>query len=225
MVIKKAVSDQIRYYSTYEKVGNNPRYRKAWKFIEERSGNNSKVLDVGCADGSFCQKLISKGIDCYGLEVANQALKVASKTGLKTKKGSFLEPFPFEGNFFDFVYAGEVLEHTLDDESFLKQCFRTLKPKGVLILTVPNLVSLENRFLMFLGKLPQLAYAPYHYKIYTAKLLEEKLKLVGFRILRLDSSYVLVSKNYNWLAGSLGEWLGTQFPTLGKNLIFYAQRY
>lgn len=224
--MKKIISDQIEYYSSYTKIGNNPRYRKAWRFISNRPNDNSKILDIGCADGSFCQNLITRGFDCYGLEITGTAIKEASSViGLKIKKGSFMDSFPFTANYFDYVFAGEVLEHTLDDDFFLKQCLRVLKPRGVLIVTVPNLVSLENRFLMFFGKLPQLAYAPFHYKIYTASVLEEKFKREGFKILMFESSYVLVSRNYNRPIGLIGEWLGSKFPTLGKNLMFYAQKY
>lgn len=223
--MKKIIADQIKYYSSYAKINNNSRYRKAWQFILNRPNSNSKILDVGCADGSFCQSLITRGFNCYGLEITEIAIKEASSVGLKIKKSSFLDPFPFAANYFDYVFAGEVLEHTLDDDFFLKQCLQVLKPRGVLIITVPNLVSLENRFLMFFGKLPWLAYAPFHYKIYTASVLEEKFKQAGFKILMFESSYVLVSRNYSQLFGLVGEWFGSKFPTLGKHLMFYVQKY
>ncbi|MBT9168924.1 MAG: putative S-adenosylmethionine-dependent methyltransferase [Syntrophomonadaceae bacterium] len=61
---------------------------------------------------------------------------------------------PFQSAFFDAVFGGEIIEHQIDDQYFLEECNRVLRAEGIQVLTTPNLVSLGNRFLMFLGKPP-----------------------------------------------------------------------
>jgi predicted SAM-dependent methyltransferase len=56
---------------------------------------------------------------------------------------------PFKENTFDFVYHSHVLEHfTLREGSkFLAECFRVLKPEGVLRVAVPDLESIAREYL------------------------------------------------------------------------------
>jgi ubiquinone/menaquinone biosynthesis C-methylase UbiE len=44
---------------------------------------------------------------------------------------------PFENESFDYLIAGELIEHLEDPEAFLKECFRVLRPKGYLAISAP----------------------------------------------------------------------------------------
>lgn len=50
-------------------------------------------------------------------------------------------PFPYDDNTFDFVYSEHLLEHLpyAAGKNMLKECYRVLKPEGVLRLSVPSL--------------------------------------------------------------------------------------
>ena len=55
---------------------------------------------------------------------------------------------PFNDNTFDVVYHSHLLEH-IDEENapvFLKECFRVLKPNGIIRIAVPDLQSIINRY-------------------------------------------------------------------------------
>lgn len=54
----------------------------------------------------------------------------------------FENPFPFETNTFDVVTAFEVIEHVSGSpKMFLEECWRVLRPGGLLYLATPNVVS------------------------------------------------------------------------------------
>ncbi|MBI2828792.1 MAG: methyltransferase domain-containing protein [Acidobacteria bacterium] len=57
-------------------------------------------------------------------------------------------PLPFSSGTVDCVYASHVLEHLHDDEArrLLRECFRVLKPGGVLRLVVPDLRGIVERY-------------------------------------------------------------------------------
>jgi len=218
------LSQQAKYYDTYLKIKDNPRYRKSWGYIVSHPEFGKKVLDIGCADGEFSKYLIDRGYSCFGLESGDIPAKQARANGLVVKKWSFLDRFPYPANYFDIVFGGEVIEHTVDDSGFLKEIYRVTKPNGLLILTTPNLVSLGNRFLMLLGKIPRFVYADFHYRIFTPEILKIKLIQSGFKIERINSSYILISTFFNKFVGVIGEWLGSLFPNFGEHLIFFAKK-
>lgn len=220
---KDIAKQQTEYYNTYLKIKNNPRYKKIWKYLKK---NNCKgrILDIGCANGDFSEPLVKKGYDCYGLELMDEAIKESADKGIKVIKGSFIEKFPYNNNLFDIVFAGEVIEHTTNDDKFLQEINRVLKPGGLIVLTTPNLVSFGNRLLILFGKLPRFAYAEFHYRIYNQELIKKKIRNTGFKITKIESSYVLVSTFFNKFFGLLGESLGTFLPGSGEHFIIYARK-
>jgi SAM-dependent methyltransferase len=52
------------------------------------------------------------------------------------------------------VFCGELIEHMFDPDHLLKEIKRVLKPRGVCILTTPNLSSWANRIALLLGYQP-----------------------------------------------------------------------
>lgn len=220
------LDQQAECYDDYLKIKDNPRYKKVWSYLlkEYKGAKNKKLLDIGCTNGDFSESLIKAGFDCYGLEFLDKAIEESTQKGIKVSRGSFLERFPFRDSTFDIVFAGEVIEHTIRDDKFLEEVYRVLKPGGLLVLTTPNLVSLGNRLYMFFGKLPRFAYAEFHYKIYTEKLLSQKIIKAGFKIMRTESNYVLISTFFSKPLGVIGEYFGTVFPKFGENFIVYARK-
>ena len=56
---------------------------------------------------------------------------------------------------FDRIVATEILEHLAAPALFLSECWRVLRPGGVLYLTTPNVVDLRGRTQALLGRSPQ----------------------------------------------------------------------
>jgi radical SAM superfamily enzyme YgiQ (UPF0313 family)/SAM-dependent methyltransferase len=64
--------------------------------------------------------------------------------------------FPFKDNEFDIVTCYEVLEHLkYDPVHMMKEIKRVLKPEGILILTTPNINSLQSVIKILIGDSPQ----------------------------------------------------------------------
>jgi len=103
------------------------------------------ILDYGCGHGFLIGKLLKKGISCEGLEFsADSADKVREQFGKeKNFKGiTFAQnlPTPLQNEKYDFVFVIETIEHLLPDylESTLKEIHRITKPRGMVLITVPN---------------------------------------------------------------------------------------
>jgi predicted SAM-dependent methyltransferase len=65
---------------------------------------------------------------------------------------NLLEGIPFEAQSMDVVYHSHVLEHfsKTDGIKFIKECYRVLKPQGVIRIAVPNLEMIAKEYLKHL---------------------------------------------------------------------------
>ncbi|HBB35124.1 MAG TPA: SAM-dependent methyltransferase [Cyanobacteria bacterium UBA8803] len=98
------------------------------------------------------------------------------------------DSFPFRDEEFDVVLFCEIIEHLLIDPiAALKEIKRILKPKGVLVITTPNVNRLENVCRMISGANiydPYSGYGPYgrHNREYNRHDLYLLLDHLGFSI-------------------------------------------
>lgn len=213
---------QERHFRGFVWTGDDPRYRKVWRYLDNLSPG--WLLDVGCGNGAFCGRLVLRGWRCFGVELVPDIAQEAYNRGIFVTLSDAADGLPLLDSRFDVVFAGEIIEHMVDDDHFISECFRVIKPGGMLILTTPNLVSLGNRLLMSLGKMPRYAYRDYHYRIYNLHVLLEKLRAGGFTPLRVESSHLIISKSsprriLSRAFGNLGEFLGSVFPRLGEMFV------
>lgn len=67
---------------------------------------------------------------------------------------NLLKGIPFNDNSFDFVYHSHVLEHfsKLDGEWLIQECFRVLKPDGILRIAVPDLETIVRNYILWIDK-------------------------------------------------------------------------
>lgn len=65
---------------------------------------------------------------------------------------NLLKGIPFKDNTFEVVYHSHVLEHFQKEDApfFIKECYRVLKPGGILQVVTPDLENLAKNYLMLL---------------------------------------------------------------------------
>jgi len=130
------------------------------------------ALDIGGGNGLFSKQLQSINVDTVllepGLEGANNALH----NGVKNIINGSLIDAGFVDSCFSSVFALDVLEHIEDDESFLLEINRILKPNGKLFLTVPAYQFLFSSFDKEVG----------HFRRYKLSDLKKKFVKNGFQI-------------------------------------------
>jgi len=102
------------------------------KYIE-RPG---KILDVGGGTGAmwgFLPDYIQRQ-DYLNLDCSYEMLKYSPFNNVL----AVAEGLPFNEAQFDYVVCSEVLEHVSDKDKVLEECYRVLKPEGLLLLTTPR---------------------------------------------------------------------------------------
>lgn len=135
---------------------------------------------MGCGLGETSKKLAAFG-QVTGIDSSPEAIKLAKKNGFKKAKVMDLANLLFPRNSFEAVTAFDVLEHIEDDQRAIREAFRVLKNKGILLLTVPAYDWLWSEHDEALG----------HKRRYIKSQIEMKLKKAGFTILK--SSYIISS--------------------------------
>lgn len=204
------------------------RLRKVHKMIlKEKPGS---LLDIGCGKGDFSALFVNEGWKVWGIDLDSSIADEASKKGLNAVVHNVSTRLPFEDNFFDCVLAGEVIEHLVDTDFFLKEVFRVLKKEGSAIITTPNLASFENKVRILFGIYP--IWVSYrlegvgHIRAYTPRVLKKQLSEHGFIIEQHTGNWVPFipqrfadDVRYPWLAIT-GDW----FPSLSMDIIIKARK-
>ena len=102
------------------------------------------ILDLGCHVGAYSHYLAQKGHKVVAADVDEDVLRIArrkySHPDLQFVRTDG-DKLDFEDNFFDSVLLLEVLEHSQNPRSLVREIYRVLEPGGFLILSVPNAAS------------------------------------------------------------------------------------
>lgn len=146
----------------------------------ERFRQTGRILDVGCGLGLFLLALDPERWDRYGIEVMPAAHREARRRlGVDRIVTDDLSATVLPGEQFDVITFWDVLEHLPDPVDALRQSFRLLRPRGLLLVRAPNFASyLARRFGADWYELS----LPYHLFHFTPSTLELMLEASGFEV-------------------------------------------
>lgn len=122
--------------------------KRSVSFFSKRLHPNSKVLDIGCGDGTFLMALKdSKKIQAYGLEMEGESANRAARNDQINLTVSKFKSGLFSNESFDAVTLIHVFEHLPNPKESLLLIEGILKKGGILFIEIPNIRSLQ--FKMF----------------------------------------------------------------------------
>ena len=128
--------------------------KKEFKVIADLLPNNSRVLDVGCGDGSLMNFLIKeKNIETRGLELDQNNVQECLNKGLTVIQGNAeTELYQFPKQSFDYVVLSQTLQAFYKPDKVLDELLRIGKS---VIVSIPNFGYWKVRTsLLFFGKMP-----------------------------------------------------------------------
>lgn len=141
---------------------------------------SDSVLEVGCGVGNFLKKLKNgRSRRVVGIDLNEDALKKARNQGLDVYNTTVEQLAKQENQSFDVVCSFQVLEHVSKPRSFLKASAELLKPRGKLIIGVPN----SEGFLKEI-RFPLLNMPPHHVTRWNVKAMSYLQKVLPLKIER-----------------------------------------
>lgn len=136
-----------------------------FKLISEWITPNSRVLDLGCGDGTLLKHLIDTyGVTGYGMELDPTKNIQAMEKGLNVIQGDLnghdLEDY-FDGDSFDYVIMTQALQVVGRPDQLLEDMLAIGKQ---IIITFPNFGHWRNRAqLLMKGRMPKTDTLPYQW--------------------------------------------------------------
>jgi SAM-dependent methyltransferase len=128
-----------------------------------------RLLDVGCGTKPYIS--LFHTVHAYiGMDYDSPAHRSYTKADIFYNGGQF----PFEQNSFDSILSTEVLEHVFNREEHLKECFRVLKPGGLMLLTTPFVWDEHSQ--------------PYDFGRYSSFGLTHVMNEAGFEVIELHKT-------------------------------------
>ncbi|RRB07723.1 class I SAM-dependent methyltransferase [Larkinella rosea] len=139
--------------------------RLLFPYVEAAKMVSGNVLEIGCGWGRGLE-LLTQAADHYTGIDKNEALIQSLRQ--EYQQSTFIQANipPLSGladNTFDYIVTFQVIEHIQNDDLFIKEAYRVLKPGGKLLLTTVN-------------RLFSLTRNPWHVREYTA---DELKNLIG----------------------------------------------
>ena len=133
----------------------------------------SRVLDFGCGSGGVTAEM-ARFYDVVGVDLSATALAVAKQRGLEVQLAGPGDSLP---SGFDAACAFDVIEHVDDDVDELRRLASSVRPKGMVMVTVPA-------YRMLWGGMDEVAG---HVRRYRLRQLDAAMRAAGLR--RLHASY------------------------------------
>ena len=128
--------------------------KKEFKVIADLLPNNTRVLDIGCGDGSLMSLLNEeKHIEVRGLELNQENVQECIHKGLPVIQGNAeTELHQFPDKSFDYVVLSQTLQAFYEPEKVLRNLLRIGKS---VVISIPNFGFWKVRIkLLFFGKMP-----------------------------------------------------------------------
>ena len=132
----------------------NLKMKKEFKVIAELLPSSTRVLDVGCGDGSLMNFLEKdKNIEVRGLELNKNNVQKCIHKGLPVIQGNAeTELHQFPNKSFDYVVLSQTLQAFYEPEKVLKELLRIGKS---VVVSIPNFGYWKVRTkLLTSGKMP-----------------------------------------------------------------------
>lgn len=162
--------------------------------LQGRDLTGSAWIDAGCGTGTLSRLLAERGCRVLGVDAAAEMVEAAGQQAssldgsltVKFEKVGTIARLPVMSSSCDGVLCSSVLEYVSDVDACLKEFARVLRPGGLLLVSVPNRLSMVrrtqagcHRLGKFLGQ-TWVAFMHYSLNEYSVDQFESRLHACGF---------------------------------------------
>jgi SAM-dependent methyltransferase len=100
------------------------------------------VLDCPAGEGALAQRLLAAGFEVRCCDLYSELFRL---DGVDIRSGDLSGTLPYSAGSFDYITSLDGLEHIDSPPQAFREYRRLLKPNGHLIISVPNILNIEER--------------------------------------------------------------------------------
>jgi len=213
------------------------RFNQVIKYLKEiysmKNKKNPKLLDV-CSGPLHLSSISSLlGFKVYALDLGDvlnsKRIKQRAKHYNITLNTCNLakEPIHYRGNSFDVATMFEALEHfNFNPVPIIKEIHRVMRPRGIFVLTTPNLFRLGNKIRILFNKHEDISIehpVVGHWREYSGKEISKLMELGGFKKYKITYFNYYIPRN-NKIVKLLKKIMTFIFPSLSGDILVIAEK-
>lgn len=165
----------------------NSMHAKIIKCIED----NTKVLDVGCAEGNLAEVMSLNNCEVFGIEIDQKSAQNAGKFCKNVVVGDVesIELSNKYHNYFDYILFADILEHLKDPLIVLKRFKKYLKNDGYILVSLPNISNWRMRIKILFGNFEYEDIGVLdkgHIRFFNEKSAKKLINDAGYEIIKFD---------------------------------------
>lgn len=108
----------------------------------QQTGRCGVLLDVPAGEGALAARLIRAGFEVRCCDLYPEIFRLRD---VEIKGGDLSGTLPYADETFDFITCVEGLEHIENPQQAVREFSRLLRAGGELVVTVPNILNIEER--------------------------------------------------------------------------------
>lgn len=195
----KSPDAYLREYSNLMSETTNVYRIKAVLETLPRLPGHVKLLDLACGAGAYTREMrtgrFENRLEIVALDRESTCVSAykMNNPGAEGVVGDVCDT-GLEPGQFDLTLGLDIIEHLENEDQFLQEIYRTLKPGGWLVLSTQNSLCIEY----IIGKVSRgligrrwMGWDPTHLRFYTVWSLSRALKRNGFSVERFNGTYYL----------------------------------
>lgn len=165
--------------------------RKEYPIVRDWIKEGSKIIDLGCGNGSLIRFILKKECLCTGVDISQSGIEICLKNNIQAKVGYIDKEETYKEykkDEFDYAICNVTIQMVMRSETLLKEMNRISRFQ---IISFPNFAFILNRFdLLLLGRMPRFALFGYNWyntgEIHqlSIKDFKELCRTIGVRIIK-----------------------------------------
>jgi SAM-dependent methyltransferase len=177
-------------------------------FLNNNGNNIGSLIDIGCGNGLFIDKLRSRGFTVKGIDLDEKSIAYCRKLSLDVYNqhlDSFISGNPEFIHTFDYITFFEVLEHQDNPLQFLYNVKSLLNPSGKIAFSVPDRNKVTTKMFKLYGllfdpnnllKVTKRDFPPHHFLWFNQKVLRYILSDIGFTEISFNFQVIIIASRY-----------------------------
>ena len=101
-----------------------------------------RILDCPAGEGALAERMLAAGFDVRCSDLYAELFRL---DGVEIKQGDLSGTLPYASESFEYITSLDGLEHIDSPPQAFREYRRLLKPRGHLIISVPNIMNIEER--------------------------------------------------------------------------------